>query len=110
MSPALGGKFFTTEPPGKPHHWLLGKHNQNHKGGSIKVIKKDMKKSESSCTTDKNVYGAVILENSLAVLQNVKYKVTTYVCLGVHPRETKAYVQTCTQNFMVALFMVKKKK
>ena len=69
-----------------------------------------MKKSESSCTTDKNVYGAVILENSLAVLQNVKYKVTTYVCLGVHPRETKAYVQTCTQNFMVALFMVKKKK
>lgn len=69
-----------------------------------------MKKSESSCTTDKNVYGAVILENSLAVPQNVKYKVTTYVCLGVHPRETKAYVQTCTQNFMVALFMVKKKK
>ena len=69
-----------------------------------------MKKSESSCTTDKNVYGAVILENSLAVPQIVKYKVTTYVCLGVHPRETKAYVQTCTQNFMVALFMVKKKK
>ena len=67
-----------------------------------------MKKSESSCTTDKNVYGAAILENSLAVPQIVK--VTTYVFLGIHPRETKAYVQTCTQNFTVALFMVKKKK
>ena len=69
-----------------------------------------MKKSEPSCTTDKNVYGAAILENSLAVPQIVKYKVTTYVFLGINPRETKAYVQTCTQNFTVALFMLKKKK
>lgn len=68
-----------------------------------------MKKSESSCTTDKNVYGAAILENSLAVPQIVKYKVTTYIFLGIHPRETKAYVQTCTQNFMAALLTVKKK-
>ena len=48
-----------------------------------------MKKSESSCTTDKNVYGAAILENSLAVPQIVKYKVTTYIFLGIHPRELK---------------------
>lgn len=68
-----------------------------------------MKKSESSCAADKNVYGAAILENSLAVPQIVKYKVTTYIFFGIHPRETKAYVQTCTQNFMAALLTVKKK-
>ena len=50
-------------------------------------------KSESSCTTDKNVYGAAILENSLAVPQIVK--VTTYVFLGIHPRELKVYMKTC---------------
>lgn len=55
----------------------------------INVIKKDMKKSETSCTADKNVYGAAILENRLPVPQIVKYKVTTYVFLGIHPRGTK---------------------
>lgn len=49
------------------------------------MLVKGMKKSESSlCTADKNVYGAAILENNPAVPQIVKYKVTTYIFLGIH--------------------------
>jgi len=70
-----------------------------------------MEKSEPLYIAGKNVKCA--LENSLAVPQKAKHKVTydpAIPRLGVFPRELKIRVrtQTCTGMFKAALFIISK--
>ena len=67
-SPALAGRFFTTEPPGKPLHWSLGKYkwkSQSYTNYQISIritqnmtipnAGKDMEKPELWYTADGHV-------------------------------------------------------
>ena len=40
MSPALAGRFFTTEPPGKPTHCMILIMGCSRKGKTMETVKK----------------------------------------------------------------------
>lgn len=60
-----------------------------------------MDKLEPSCTSSGKIKWCSHLENSLAVLQKIKHKVSiwpTILLLAIHPREMKACTKLCKEG------------
>ena len=91
-----------------PLEWLLSKIPDKQK---ITSVGKDVKKSEPLCTVGRNVKWFSTMENSMAVLQKIKSRITLWprnpTC-GYIPKELKAGSQRdiYTLMFLTALFTI----